>query len=223
MSVSVGDEKAIITIEVELVSSIKGDPTTEGFQEPFLSDASTEQQDAIIQQIHEDIADEVKKSLEDEGVQTEGLADLTEMVGKIKGEGIDNITKFATSPQGFMEHGLIRILGRAGPHGAIAVALIALIASMPEMVTAVVNALGVKGAPLNQDFAWTEDEQVNQQFDRTVQFRRMTGDDPVITVTTKGFVTGDPDFIDNSLVDANLARIGRVNLRDTSLGYIHGI
>ena len=56
-----------------------------------------------------------------------------------------------------------------------------------------------------------------------MQFRRLTGDDPVITVTTKGFVVGDPDFVDNSLVDANLARIGRVNLRDSSLGYIHGI
>jgi len=222
MSSEVSGEKAIITIEVELVSTVKGDPTPGGY-DPFLSDSSTEQQDAIMQLIHEDIKDSVQDVMKDEGIDSEGLKDVTDMVKKIKGEGIDNLTKFATSPQGFLEHGLIRILGMAGPYGAIAVALIAMIAASPEMVKVIISALGVKGGPLNQDFAWTEEEQYNQQFDRAMQFRRLTGDDPVITVTTKGFVVGDPDFIDNSLVDTNIARTARVNLRDSSIGMVHGI
>ncbi len=223
MSTNIGNEKAIITLEVELVSSVKGDPVAAGQQEPFFEDIDPDIRDAIAEEVNANIRDEIGDALRDEGVETENLKDLTDMIGNVKGEGIDNLTKFASSPQGFLEHGFIRVLQRAGPHGAVAVALIALIASAPEMVKVIVEALGVKGAPLNQDFAWTEDEQYNQQFDRVVQFRRLTGDDPVITVLTKGFVVGDPDFIDNSLVDTNIARTARVNLRDSSLGYIHGI
>ena len=64
---------------------------------------------------------------------------------------------------------------------------------------------------------------MSQEFDRVTQFKRLTGEDPVITVNTIGFVVGDPDFKGNSLVDANIARSGRVGLRDSSYGYIHGI
>ncbi len=223
MSTNIGNEKAIITIEVELVSSVKGDPVS-GTQDTFFEGIDpSDIRDVIAEEVNASIKDEIGNALKDEGVETENLKELTDMIGDIKGEGIDNLTKFATSPQGFLEHGLIRVLGAAGPYGAVAVALIALIASAPEMTKVIIEALGVKGGPLNQDFAWTEDEQYNQQFDRVIQFRRLTGDDPVITVLTKGFVVGDPDFIDNSLVDTNIARTARVNLRDSSLGMIHGI
>ncbi len=91
------------------------------------------------------------------------------------------------------------------------------------MISAVVQALGVKGAPLNQDFKFSQEEQYNQQFNRFVQFKRLTGDDPVITVTTRGFVVGDKDFVGNSLIDIDTGRTARVDLRQSSLGYIHGI
>jgi hypothetical protein len=114
-------------------------------------------------------------------------------------------------------------LSRAGPYGALAAAIIAAIAGAPDMIKAVVEALGMKGGPLNQDYAFTEEEQYGQAFSRLVQFRRVTGDDPIITVTTKGFVAGDADFNDNSLVDVETGRMGRVDLNQSSLGYVHGV
>lgn len=223
MSVNVGNEKAIITIEVELVSSVKGDALSTEPVDPFLSDITPDIRDIIAEEVNESIKEEITDALEDEGVDMDALRNASTMAKDIDNKGISNVKNLASNPESFMENTIMRALSRAGPHGVLATAIISAIAGSPAMVTAVVEALGVKGAILNQDFAWTEDEQYNQQFDRVMQFRRLTGDDPVITVTTKGFVVGDPDFIDNSLLDTNIARTGRVNLRDSSLGYIHGI
>jgi len=179
--------------------------------------------DVIAEEVNTSIKESIDDALEEEGVDFEGIRNASVLVKDIDSRGISNVKNLAKNPESFMESTFMRALSRAGPHGALVAAIISAIAGSPALVTVVVQALGVKGAPLNQDFAWTEDEQYNQQFDRVVQFRRLTGDDPVITVLTKGFVVGDPDFIDNSLVDTNIARTARVNLRDSSLGYIHGI
>ena len=220
---SVTNESAQITIEVELVSSVKSDKLTTEPVDPFISDITPDIRDIIAEEVNSNIKEGIEDALDDEGIDLEGIQNATALAKDIDSKGISNVRNLAKNPESFMENTFMRALSRAGPHGVLVAAIISAIAGSPAMVTAVVEALGVKGAPLNQDFAWTEDEQYNQQFDRVMQFRRLTGDDPVITVTTKGFVVGDPDFVDNSLVDANLARIGRVNLRDSSLGYIHGI
>lgn len=223
MSVNVGNEKAIITIEVELVSSVKGDPLSTESVDPFLSDITPEFEDMLAETVNDAIKDQIGDALEEEGVDLDALRNASSLVKDIDSKGISNVKNLASNPESFMENTFMRALSKGGPHGVLVAAIISTIAGSPAMVTAVVEALGVKGAPLNQDFAWTEDEQYNQQFDRVMQFRRLTGDDPVITVTTKGFIVGDPDFVDNSLVDTNVARTGRVNLRDSSLQYIHGI
>jgi len=227
MSSNVSDEKAVITIEVELKSEVTGDPTATGDPDPFFKGLSglseDEFKDIIAEEINLNIKDVIDDALEEEGIDSETLKNMAGIAKDIDSKGISNIQNFAKSPETFMENNFMSILSRAGPQGALAAAIIAAIAGSPAMVAAVVEALGVKGAPLNQDYAFTEEEQFNQQFDRATQFKRLTGDDPVITLTTTGFVVGDPDFVHNSLVDTNIARTARVGLRDSSLGTIHGI
>jgi len=224
LSSNIGDEKAIITIEVQLVSEVKGELATQTPPDPFFGDISgTEFEEVIAEQVNEIIKDAIEDALEEEGVDMDELRSTIGLVKDLDSKGIGNIKNIANNPQSFMENTFISALARAGPYGALTAAIVTTIAGSPELVKAVVEAMGVKGAPLNQDYAFTEEEQFNQQFSRAVQFRRLTGDDPVVTLTTKGFVAGDPDFVENSLVDANIARTARVNLRDSSLEYIHGI
>ena len=223
MSSEVSDEKAVITIEVELKSAVTGDPGGDIERPDFFGQPTSDDLSEIIaEEVNANIKEGIEDALEEEGIDISELQNAAGLVKDIDSKGISNVRNMANNPESFMENTFLRVLSKAGPHGALAVAIISAIAGTPAMVSAVVEALGVKGAPLNQDYAFTEDEQFNQQFDRITQFKRLTGDDPVITVTTRGFVVGDPDFVDNSLLVIG-ARTARINLRDSSLEYIHGI
>jgi len=145
------------------------------------------------------------------------------MMNKLDKQGISELTQFAKSPQGYLEHGFIRLLGMAGPHGALVIAIITAVLASPQLYVALVEALGVKGGPFNQDFRYSLDEQENQQFSRMVQYSKLVGDDPTITVLTKGFAVGDPDFVESSLTSADISRTARIGLRESSLGVIDGI
>ena len=223
MSSEISDEKAVISIEVNLVSEVTGDPTTGITPTPFLPDLPEDLSEIIAEEVNSTMKDLIDDILAEEGVDVDSLKEITSLVKDVDSKGVGNLKQMASNTQNFMENTIMSTLARAGPQGALVAAIISAIAGTPAMVDAVVEALGVKGAPLNQDFRYSQEEQYNQQFDRHVQFRRLTGDDPVITVTTKGFVAGDPDFVGNSLVDLPTGRTARINLRQSSLEYIHGI
>jgi len=221
---SITDEKAVITLEVELVSTVSGlEGEPEAQPEPFLEGVSDDMREVIKQAIDDSIEESIQDVLEKEGVDIESLENITQALKDVDNKGMSNVTSLAKNPAGFIEKQFLSILGRAGPYGAIAAAIIAAVLATPELVKAVVEAFAVKGGPLNQDYRYSQEEFLSQQFDRITQFKRLTGDDPVITVNTVGFVVGDPDFKGNSLVDANLARTARIGLRGSSYGYIHGI
>jgi len=222
---SITDEKAVITLEVELISSVSGleGDTAEAAPEPFLADVSDDMRQVIKDAIDDSIDEAIVDALEKEGVDIQALENITQSLKDVDSKGMSNVTSMAKNPAGFIENQFISILGRAGPYGAIAAAIITAVLATPELVKAVVTAFATKGGPLNQDYRYSQEEFLSQQFDRITQFKRLTGDDPVITVNTVGFVVGDPDFKGNSLVDANLARTARIGLRGSAYGYIHGI
>ena len=222
---SISDESAVITLEVKLISTVSGFEGTDALPPggTFLGEMTPEMEEIINEQVEEATQEAIKDALAEEGIDEEGLRALAKMTKDVDSKGISNITSMAKNPEAFIGNKLLGILGRAGPYGAIAAAIIAALLASPELVKVLVEAFAVKGGPLNQDYRYTQEEFLSQEFDRTVQFKRLTGDDPVITVNTIGFVVGDPDFKGNSLVDANIARTGRVGLRDSSYGYIHGI
>lgn len=219
---SISDEKAIITIEVDLVSKVTGDPVGGKGESGFFAEHQEGTEDTVEQAIKDSIDEAIEDVFVSEGIDLDSLEELTKLMKDVDSSGISNIKAMASNPQGFIQAGIMKVLGSAGPYGALAAALIAIIASTPAMVTAVVEALGVKGGPLNQDFALTQEEQFDQAFSRIVQYRRITGDDPIITVTTKGFVAGDKDFVDNSLIYIETGKAGRIDLNQSSLGLIYG-
>jgi len=222
LSSEISNEKAIITIEVDLVSKVTGEPTGGEGPSGFFEDHPEDTSESVEQAVKDSIDEAIEDTFVSEGIDMDSLEELTKMVKDVDSTGMSNIKSMAKNPEGFMQNTFMRVLSRAGPYGALAAAIIAVIAATPDMVKAVVEALGVKGAPLNQDYAFTEPEQLNLDFSRIVQFRRITGDDPVITLQTKGFVVGDPDFVDNSLLAIETGRMGRVDLQQGSLGYVHG-
>ena len=133
------------------------------------------------------------------------------------------LTARRPSPENFAESNFLKILGKAGPYGAIAVAIIGIVLTAPELYMQVVKILGQKGGPMNIDYRFNEDQQLSQEFDRELQFSRAIALNPVITVETKGFVVIDPGFEGNSLIKGNQARSARIGINESAYGYIHGI
>ena len=205
-------------------------------QRPFKIDNISEEDDAIQNAIQQAITSDIDEAVDTAGKRTskekptskdttdnENVEKAIDLVRDMDHTGIANVRSLASSPQSFIGQKLLRALSSAGPYGALAAAIITSIAAAPEMVKAVVSALGVKGAILNQDYKYSLEGQENLHFDRVTQFRKLTGDDAVITSRDRGFVVGDADFTLNSLVDVSTGRVGRINLRQTSLGYAQGV
>ena len=206
-------------------------------QRPFKIDDISEEDDAIQNAIQQAITSDIDEAVDTAGKRTsedkptskdtttdnENVEKAIDLVRDMDHKGIANVRSLASSPQSFVANGLVRALSAAGAPGVLVAAIITAIAGAPEMVKTVVSALGVKGAILNQDYKYSLEGQENLHFDRVTQFRKLTGDDAVITSRDRGFVVGDADFVLNSLVDVSTGRVGRINLRQTSLGYAQGV
>ena len=248
MSSAGGGDTALITIKVKLVADMDSSDVGESVQEikestqrgaparprvegeeGAASTGNTEDdaiQNAIQQAITSDIdeaVDTVGKLTSKDTADNENVEKAIDLVRDMDHKGIANVRALASSPQSFVANGLVRALSAAGAPGVLVAAIITAIAGAPEMVKTVVSALGVKGAILNQDYKYSLEGQENLHFDRVTQFKKLTGDDAVITSRDRGFVVGDADFVLNSLVDVSTGRVGRINLRQTSLGYAQGV
>ncbi len=224
MSSDISDESAVITLEVELVSTTRGADKAEGTPEPFLPDIPDDIFDVVKQLVDEAIEESIGDALEDEGIDTDTIKNLTQNLKDLDNKALGNVSSFAKNPEGFMSNTFMTVLKRAGPYGALVATIITAILGTPELVKGIVQMFGVKGGSLNQDFRYSQEEQLSQEFSRLMQFQRLTGDNPVIRFDDYGFVAiSDPDFQGNSLVDANEARSARIGLRESAYGYIHGI
>jgi len=153
----------------------------------------------------------------------EAMDKIKDLLDGVDSKGLSNLKSLLSNPENFTEAGILNALSRAGPYGAIAVALIGLIIASPELYIQIVKILGQKGGPMNIDYRFNEDQQFNQSFDREIQFSRAIAIDPVITIETKGFVVIDPGFEGNSLIKGSQARSARIGINESAYGYVHGI
>lgn len=151
------------------------------------------------------------------------LKDFENFASELDTQGLKNLKAMTKSPGKLVENKLLSMLGRAGIHGAIAVAIIALVVESPEIIKAIVEALGVKGGPLNQDYTRQLDEDLQVGIDKDLQFRRAIGIDVIITTQDTKYIITDPGFVTNSLVDIETTRSIRINSNETQYGYVNGL
>jgi hypothetical protein len=169
------------------------------------------------------VTDEQTEATSEDEVDQESLDAMEDFIKTTDKQGLQNLSKYAKNPTGAVTSQLMGILGKAGVHGAIAAAIIAMVAGSPEIVKAVVSALAVKGGPLNQDFhRFFEDEQ-QLGLTREMQYRRSVGLEVIITSDNRGFLLEDPGFVGNNLVDVDSTRAMRNSTNQTQYGYVNGM
>lgn len=151
------------------------------------------------------------------------MENLKDFIENTDQEGLNRLLAYSKNPSGAIQGELLGLLGRAGIYGAVATAIISLVAGAPEVIMAVVNALAVKGGPLNQDYHRFYGEETQLGISRDLQYRRAVGLDVVITSEDRGYLLSDPGFVNNSLVDVDLTRSIRVSTNETQYGYQSGM
>lgn len=153
----------------------------------------------------------------------ESLEAFNEFLKTTDKQGLQTLSKFAKNPTGLVQNEMLGVLGKAGVHGAIAVAIIGMILASPEMIIQITKQLAVKGGPLNQDFHRFFEDEGQLGFSRELQYRRSVGLDVVITSDNRGFLLQDPGFVGNNLVDVDTTRVMRNTSNETQYGHIAGM
>ena len=155
--------------------------------------------------------------------KAKAMQEFENFASSLDSQGLKNLKSLVTNPGATVENKLLGLLGRAGIHGAVAVANITLVIQSPEVIKAVIETLGQKGGPLNQDYTRKIDEEIQVGIDKDLQFRRAAGLDVIITTEDTKYIISDPGFVNNSLVDIERTRSIRINSNETQYGYANGL
>jgi hypothetical protein len=199
------------TVEIDVVLRVTADDSqVEGQQQG--------EQTLPVTEADEDLAKDLLDTEEFTSL-SDSVEKFDNFLGGLDRNGIQNLKSFATNPQGTIENQLLSALGTAGVYGALAVTIISLVISSPEVFKAIVKFLGQKGGPLNQDYRRDFDGEVQLGIDRDLQFRRAAGLDVIITNQDRNFILDDPSFVNNSLVHVEVTRYDRISNNERQWGY----
>jgi len=216
---SMGARTAVISFPIKLVAGdVEGGKTADqDFDKEELEGAIDQAIDEAVEGAIDDASELLK------GIDAETLESLTDFIKTTDKRGLQTLSKFAKNPSNMVQGELMGILGKAGIHGALAVAIISAIIATPEIIRTIVKAMSVKGAALNQDFNRFFEDEAQVGFSRELQYRRSTGLDVVITNDNRGFLLSDPGFVTNNLVDVESTRANRNSTNQIVYGYQTGM
>ena len=138
--------------------------------------------------------------------RSEGLKNLFTKFGG----GVGGASGLVSNPEGFISSKLTNIIGKAGPHGALAVAIISMITATPELAKMIITQLAVKGGPLNNDFKVIVEDIVVGFLSLSDQHRRDLGLDGFVVSQVGSYGTASGTDVTNSYLESSEIRINRV-------------
>ena len=131
------------------------------------------------------------------------------------------MSNFATNPTGSALSALTSAITSIGPEGAALVSIIGIALAAPTVITKIVQALSVKGGPLNRDYLTNlVTKQVEVGISRSQQIRLQQGEDQVILSQQAGFTQNNSQWSYNSYLKINDTRLARIGLTDRAAGFV---
>lgn len=209
---SVSDDIAIIEFPIKFTTDAQNIDEVKAQMDDIAGETTTSDEDAVA----------LLQSEEDEE-QSEAMNKLLDFINTTDKQGLQTLSKFAKNHTSMMKGELMGMLGKAGIHGAVAAAIIAMILGSPEFIMTLTRALAVKGGPLNQDFRRDLANESQLGFTREQQYRRAAGFDVIITNDERGFLLTEPFSVGNSLIDIDSTRTQRLSSNNTHYGYVAGM
>ncbi len=155
--------------------------------------------------------------------QSAKINELEDMVSKLDAKGTAELKALVSNPKAMIQKNTLAMLKGAVGKAGIVGAIIAIVLSAPEIFIKLVELLGQRGGPLNQDYTRELANDVQLGIDKDLQFRRAIGIDVVITSEDRNYIISDPAFVTNSLVDVDKTRSIRLNSNESQYGYVSGL
>ncbi|MDI1496240.1 MAG: hypothetical protein K8823_1548 [Cenarchaeum symbiont of Oopsacas minuta] len=164
--------------------------------------------------VHENIIDELKREL---GEQKERLQNLKNIFDKT---ALNNLSTLANNPAGGIERKVLNVLSKAGPHGAIAGAIVTMVLTAPKFAAEGIEILSRKGLPLNRD--WTLDFENKTRAALTEEDikLRVLGLNPYVTGGPGQYIPGDGYGIRSSLEIRDEIRATKQGQDSTARGIV---
>lgn len=173
----------------------------------------------------DDQLDEHVKSFKSGKTSEQGakVQELEDLVSKLDAKGTAELRALVTNPKAMIQKNTMSMLKGAIGKAGIAGAIIAIVLAAPEIFVKLVELLGQRGGPLNQDYSRELANDVQLGIDKDLQFRRAIGMDVIITSEDRNYIISDPAFVTNSLVDVDKTRSIRLNSNESQYGYVSGL
>ncbi len=169
--------------------------------------------------------DEHVKSFKSSKTSEQGakVKELEDLVSKLDAKGTAELKALVSNPKQMIQKNTLAMMRGAIGKAGIVGAIIAIVLSAPEIFIKLVELLGQRGGPLNQDYTRELANDVQLGIDKDLQFRRAIGIDVVITSEDTKYIISDPAFVNNSLVDVDKTRSIRLNSNESQYGYVSGL
>ena len=149
------------------------------------------------------------KRMEDKLIELDNRTESLRDLFKKFGSGVSGGSGLATNPGNFISGKIMELLGRAGPIGAIVVAIIAAPKLIEKLAMAIIKQLSVKGGTLNDDFKIIIEDAVTDFLTLEQEYKRKIGDDGFVVSFTGGYTTIKGTDVTNSKLESSEIRINR--------------
>lgn len=145
---------------------------------------------------------------------------VSDALGDINEQGLATLASFAKNPAGQVASLFQKLVTMGGPEAQVLLGAVGLAIATPEVITLLLQSLSVKGGPMNRDWRFHLQGQVNEGLTRQQIIEKQNGLDPVFLSQQIGFKPNNSAWTYSSLYSMDAYRIHRIGLADKAAGIV---
>ena len=160
----------------------------------------------------------VREFQETQKEQQQIKKETLDFLQKLDNKGLQTLSSFATNPTGASLNALKSALTAVGADASILLGVVGIAITAPVVITQLIQALSVKGGPLNRDWRRYLGKEVDVGLSRMQVVQKEQGVDVVSIAQRLGFGPNNQNWVYNSLFAIDDKRIARIGLGERAAG-----
>ena len=163
---------------------------------------------------------EFKKMRKEMMIYQKEMKGIKGKIEKFDPSQVGQAATIASNPEGFVSGQILSVLSRAGPHGAIAAAIIGMVIASPELAKQMLKFWSQKNLFLNRDWQRAIEDEVNGLFSLEEKRRRLMGLDAYIQTQSSGYQSDTGAPVHNSYENRDEIVATKLGQYDKAIGVV---